>query len=200
MGTKTLNNVLDDFFGNILNQVINTGLQSLLGGLFGGGGGGGGLLGGIFGGLFYEGGTVPNYAKGKAPKNISDAMRKEAMQSGRKPQLAVVHENELIIPASRAEKLSSLGLTPEMLLGKVNNYADGGVVGRAARGVPTTSSSSQQTINVEYTKINDVNYVTVDQFQQGIKTAIEQGGSLGEKRVQSKMANSVAFRGSVGMR
>lgn len=199
MGTKSLNNVLDDFFGNILNQVLNAGFQSLLGGLFGGGGGGG-LLGGIFGGLFYDGGVVPNYAKGKPAKNISDAMRREAMQSGRKPQLAVVHENELIIPASRAEKLSSLGLTPEMLLGKVNNYADGGVVGRAARGVPTTPSNQPQTINVEYTKINDVEYVTINQFQQGIKTAIEQGGSLGEKRVQSKMANSVAFRGSVGMR
>jgi len=188
MGTRSLSDVLDNFFNNILSQVLNVGLNSLLGGLLGGG----------FN-LFYAGGIVPNYAKGSIhPSALDKAFHKERLMSGRKPQLAVVHENELIIPAQRVEALQKQGLSPKMLLG---NFANGGIVGnKSISDRASGNSSSSREIKVEMVRINDINYVTEDQLKIAMQEAANQGGELGEKRVQSKLANSVSFRSSVGIR
>jgi murein DD-endopeptidase MepM/ murein hydrolase activator NlpD/muramidase (phage lysozyme) len=197
MGTKSLSEVMDNFFNNLLSQVLNAGINSLLSGMFGGGGG---LLGGIFGGLFSQGGIVPNYAKGKSPLEL--AFAKERRESGLKPYLAVVHENELIIPASRASQLANQGLTSDMLLG---NFANGGVVGDVAKSGMTKSvtentSSQTKNINIEITRINEVNYVTEDQLRLAMREATQQGAELGVNKVQSKMQNSISFRNSTRLR
>jgi hypothetical protein len=189
-GTKSLEDVLDGFFDQILTGFLNMGIQSLLGGVFGGGG----LFGGLFG--FAKGGVVPNYALG----GIHQAMQKEAMQSGRKPMLAVVHAGEMLIPADRVEQLERAGITTNALLG---NYAKGGVVGGMPRNgaskVSDQGRNTEQTITVESTVINNVEYITVDQFREGMIQAAKKGANDGAAKVQNKMANSPSWRRSVGI-
>jgi len=163
-----------------LNSVINMGLQSLLGGMLGGGG--------FLGSLFYAGQVPKNYANG----GIHAAMTKERMMSGRKPELAIVHENELIIPAARAEQLAQAGLSPEMLLGR--NYANG----QLPKGI-LTPKSQQSEITVKTQVINNVEYVTLDQLQKGMREAAKRGASEGANTVQMRMQNSSSFRSSVGI-
>ena len=176
----SLSDVFDSLFSNILNSVINMGLQSLLGGMLGGGG--------FLGSLFYAGQVPKNYAKG----GIHAAMTKERMMSGRKPELAIVHENELIIPAARAEQLAKAGLSPEMLLGR--NYANG----QLPKGI-LTPKSQQSEITVKTQVINNVEYVTLDQLQKGMREAAKRGASEGANTVQMRMQNSSSFRSSVGI-
>lgn len=178
-GGNLINNTdwLSGLFGGGSNQ-NSRGITSDLFGLFTGGGG-------LFG--FSRGGVIPNYALG----GLTKAMSKEARESGKKPQLAVVHEGEMMIPAWRTQELASMGLGQHELLG----YADGGIVGNIK--MPTKSD----TMNVHYetTVINNQSYVTSDQFEQGIKQAAKAGAEGGVQKMQFKLANSASFRKSTGI-
>jgi hypothetical protein len=216
------NTILDGFLNNMLSSVFS-GQGGLFGGLFGGGGGnkggGDGLLGGLFGGsgggifdifgdalgggggllggLFYKGGVaMPNYALG----GVHQAMQKEAFESGRKPILAVVHSGELMIPADRVAELEKVGLSTDQLLG---NYASGGVVGglnrSASQTVDESRGSRNMTVSVESTVINNQEYVSIDQFREGMTQAAKAGAEQGFNRVQNKMSNSPSFRRSIGI-
>ena len=184
----SLDDVFDNLFGNILNSVINMGLNSLLGGLFGGIG------------LFYKG-QAPNYAKGSIPSyssggihksTLDKALLKERVMSGRKPQLAVVHENELIIPADRTQQLANLGFSPEALLGKVNNFSNGYA--------PKLAKNNQENIiQVKSEIINEKEYVDMQQLQAAMQQAAKKGAEDGMRKVQVRLQQSTTFRSSVGI-
>jgi TP901 family phage tail tape measure protein len=96
--------------GDGMGSVLST-ISSGLGLFFGGGGGGGGGLNiGIGESLIpamYDGNlnSIPNYAAG-----VDSAFRKERMQSGSKPYLAVLNQDEIVLSKSQSEKFRELGL------------------------------------------------------------------------------------------
>jgi hypothetical protein len=181
----SLGDIFDNLFGNIFNSVLNMGINSLLGGLFSGVG------------LFHKG-QIPNFASGGIhAQSLNRAMATERAMSGRKPQLAVVHENELIIPAGRAEQLARMGLSPEMLLGKINNYASGQLPKGGSGMVDRTGDNSA--IKVKTEVINKKEYVDVQQLQYAMQEAAKQGAEQGSRKVQMQLQNSTSYRSSVGL-
>jgi tape measure domain-containing protein len=186
----SLEDVFDNLFSSILNSVINMGLNSLMSGLLGGGG--------LFSGLFYAGKLPKNYASGGVPihpQSLNNALRRERMMSGRNAQIGIVHENELIIPAHRVESLNAMGLSPEALLGR--NFANGQIPSGVRSGL--TERRDTSTINVKTQVINKVEYVDMEQFQQGLNEAAKRGASQGAKQVQLSLQNSSSYRSSVGL-
>ena len=180
-----LGSIFDNLFDNIFNSVLNLGISSLLGGLFGGVG------------LFNKG-QIPNFAGGGIHyQSLNKAMAAERSLSGRKPQLAVVHENELIIPAHRTEELAKMGLAPEMLLGKINNYASGKLPSRSQ--LIDRTSENDSTIKVKTEVINKKEYVSVDELQLAMREAAKQGAEQGSRKVQMQLQNSTSYRTSVGL-
>ncbi|BAY20821.1 hypothetical protein NIES2100_05650 [Calothrix sp. NIES-2100] len=183
----SLSDVFDNFFSSILSGFLNTGLNS--------------LFGGIFGGLFYDGGIVkdkneteiPNYSNGGVHK-IQKAFNKEFSESGKKPMLAVVHQGELMIPADRVKELEKAGLTPDKLLG---NFAFGGIAGNV--NTTSVSESGNKTVHVQTTVINNQEYVTLDQFKQGLNDVHNQSVKKSILAVQNKMQTSNSYRRSVGI-
>jgi hypothetical protein len=75
----------------------------------------------------------------------------------------------------------------------------------AADGMAATEGAAPAPVNgaidVRYTveRINSVDYVTADQFQQGMQLAATQGAKQGEQSVLRKMQQSPSVRRRVGM-
>jgi tape measure domain-containing protein len=135
-------------------------------------------------GAFWSGGFAPvkKFAAG-------------GMVSG--PTLGLVGEggeSEYIIPASKMQ-------------GAMERYAAGArgaavIPGRGASGGSGgVSNAAGASIDVRYTveRINSVDYVTADQFQQGMRQATVQGAELGERRALSRLQNSPSARRRVGV-
>ena len=218
--------VMDNLFDTILTGVINSGLNSLIGGLTqglfapqhkqsSGGSGlfgflgnifGGGGIGSLLGGLFSAGGMIPNYANGGLMEAIATSAIRERQQSGKQPRLIMGHVGELLINADRVKELKNLGVTTQLLLGKAN-YADGGMVDSESfpsreygRGIGTANGRKNElTIHYQSKQIAGENYVTEDQFQQGLRKAAEEGGKRGAQIVTNKLGNSPGYRRSVGL-
>lgn len=180
-GTTSLNDVLNNFFDTLLTGLLQNGLNALFGSLFGGSG---------FK-LFYDGGLIPSYADG----GLHHALNRERMKSGRNPQLAIVHENELIIPAKRVEKLTKMGLSPSILLG---SYADGGVVGGISPSSMIFSANKEINIKYQIERINERNYVDEETFRIGLKQAAEAGANKGFSKMEQKINKSSSFRRNAG--
>jgi hypothetical protein len=103
-------------------------------------------------------------------------------------------EPEYIIPAS---KMSAA----------MKRYG-GGARGSAV--IPTSGDTSEAggnaapvngAIDVRYTveRINSVDYVTADQFQQGMQQAATQGAQRGEQQALRRLQNSASTRRRLGV-
>jgi len=64
-----------------------------------------------------------------------------------------------------------------------------------------TATSAMEPIDVRYSveRINNVDYVTADQFRAGMAQAAQQGAIQGERRAMRSLKNSAATRRSVGV-
>ncbi|NWF61773.1 MAG: hypothetical protein HXY43_21570 [Fischerella sp.] len=156
-GSKSASEAFQDLIGNIANQLAQLAVNKLISGLFGGGlfgGGGGGGNGGGLGLLgFYQGGIVPNYAKGGSVRAIANALQRERAASGRNPVLAALTPGEMVLTVGQAKRFQ------ELRLDKVLNFANGGVVGTTSTGRnPLTPAGRQRaegeggmTINIPVT-------------------------------------------------
>ena len=112
------------------------------------------------------------------------------------PTRAVVGEagNEYVIPASK-------------MRGAMNRYAAGArgsaviPAGDGGDGGTATMVAAPGAIDVRYTveRINSVDYVTADQFQQGMQQAAQQGAAQGEQRTLRRLQMSTSTRKRLGM-
>jgi hypothetical protein len=112
------------------------------------------------------------------------------------PTRAVVGEGgepEYVIPASK-------------MRGAMSRYAAGArgasvIPGSGASGGGPMSGGGGGAIDVRYTveRINNVDYVTADQFQRGMAQAAQQGAAQGEQRAMRSLKTSAATRRSVGI-
>lgn len=113
---------------------------------------------------------------------------------------------EAIMPLQRGAD-GKLGVSAK-LDGAMTRYGRpqrGMAAGAAAVGGGTSEASaitSQEPIDVRYSveRINNVDYVTADQFQAGMQQAAAQGAQRGEQRALRSLQQSTAVRSRVGMR
>jgi hypothetical protein len=114
------------------------------------------------------------------------------------PTLGLIGEGgepEYIIPASK-------------MRGAMGRYASGSrgasvLPNSGEQGGPDTGSTAATTqpIDVRYSieRINNVDYVTNDQFQRGLAQAAQQGAVQGERRALRTLSNSPANRRRIGL-
>ena len=113
------------------------------------------------------------------------------------PTRAVVGEGgepEYIIPASKmsaAMKRYGGGARGSSVIPTSGDTSEAG-------GAPTAMGGA---IDVRYTveRINSVDYVTADQFQQGMQQAAMQGAQQGEQRTLRRLQNAPSVRRRVGI-
>jgi lambda family phage tail tape measure protein len=181
------------------------------GGGFGGGGNAATALGSnpnvaayaplAMGGAFAQNGIVP-YAKG----GVVNRPTMFKFANGGTMQNGVMGEAgpEAIMPLKRGAD-GKLGVTAN-LDGAMSRYRrPPGTMAAAADGVTAadggTPAAVGGAIDVRYTveRINSVDYVTADQFQQGMQQAAMQGAQRGEQMVLRKLQQSPSTRRRVGV-
>jgi tape measure domain-containing protein len=81
--------------------------------------------------------------------------------------------------------------------GAAGGSAGGGATSEAAAG----GTATMEPIDVRYSveRINNVEYVTADQFRAGMAQAAQQGAIQGERRAMRTLTNSAAARGRLGI-
>lgn len=118
-----------------------------------------------------------------------------------KPYVVGERGPELFVPGRSGSVTNN-----EQLSSAMNRYR------RAPSGGGAAGSDSMQTaaggaavadkpIDVRYTveRINNVDYVTADQFQAGMRQATQQGAAQGESRALAKLRNSPGTRRRIGL-
>lgn len=222
-GTTTIGDAFAQMFKNIGKAFIDMATQmiakmlvmyvfnTLLGGLLGGSGGGsfqsksntygsnafGGSFKGTGASTFGPGAiSVPGYASGGYLLGGFQAFAEGGMVS--QPTFGVVGEGgepEYVIPQSK-------------MLSAMKRYANGqrgpAVLesGADTTGAMGGAAATYQPIDVRYNveKINNIEYVTAEQFQAGMRQAAAQGAQRGEQRALRSLQQSTAVRSRVGMR
>lgn len=176
----------------IAQMVIMFAFKQLLG-IFGGGGGGGMFTGqgpvtmpaaGVGGGASMFGAGAPSFfADGGLVTSPTMGMIGEGGQP------------EYIIPASKMRTA----------MGRYAAGARGAAVipgnDKAQTGETGGGIATMEPIDVRYSieRINNVDYVTADQFQRGMAQAAQQGAVQGERRAMRSLKNSAATRRGVGI-
>lgn len=103
-------------------------------------------------------------------------------------------EPEYVIPASKMRtamgRYSAGARGSSVVSGTGKNSSENGV-----------STATMEPIDVRYSieRINNVDYVTADQFQRGMAHAAQQGAIQGERRAMRSLKNSAATRRGVGI-
>ena len=103
-------------------------------------------------------------------------------------------EPEYVIPASKMRtamgRYSAGARGSSVVSGTGKNSSENGV-----------STATMEPIDVRYSieRINNVDYVTADQFQRGMAQAAQQGAIQGERRAMRSLKNSAATRRGVGI-
>jgi tape measure domain-containing protein len=153
------------------------------------------------GNAFAQNGIVP-YAKG----GVVNRPTMFKFANGGAMQNGVMGEAgpEAIMPLKRGAD-GKLGVTARMD-GAMSRYRrPPGTMAAAADGMAATEGAAPAAVNgaidVRYTveRINSVDYVTADQFQQGMQQAAMQGAQRGEQMVLRKLQQSPSTRRRVGV-
>ena len=220
-GTGSVKEAFSDMFANIGKAFIDMATQmiakalvmkalGILTSAFGGGGGGGGgsmagmfnLSGGQFG-AFAEGGYVtgPTSAvigEGGEPEYvIPESKMRESMAryiSGSRGESVIPSEGESGSTSQAGRMSGAVAMTSQYQKGAAGSSSQESGMAAAAMSVSTP-------IDVRYTveRINEVDYVTADQFQRGMARAAEQGAARGEQQTLRKLRMSNSTRRRVGV-
>ncbi len=196
-GTVPVQQALSNFFGQIASSFLDNAaqiiaaqlqifvLQTLLG--FAGGAaksGGGGGLGNLISGFrqYNFEGFSASFAEGGFVTGPTNAIIGEG------------GEAEYVIPASKMN--AAMARYSKGVRGDAVIAGEGGSAQAAA-----VSAGPMEPIDVRYSveRINNVDYVTTDQFQRGLAQAAQQGAVQGERRALRTLSNSPANRRRIGL-
>jgi hypothetical protein len=214
-GTENLGEALKglgaDLLATIGKMLIMSSLAQLFGGVLGGGAGNPqgifSMLGRAFGygaknGAYFDG-NMAYFAKG----GIVSSPTLFQFADGGIAQTGLMGEAgpEAIMPLERgpdgklgvSAKLGSAMGRYRRSPGAAGGPAGGGATAEAAGGGTTTMEPIDVRYSVE--RINNVDYVTADQFQAGMAQAAQQGAIQGERRAMRSLKNSAATRRGVGI-
>ena len=204
-GTKSAEQVFVEFLSSIADALIDTakqmiaqyiaiGIARMFAGIGGGGGGGDFAASGPLAAVGNVGPAMNFNPVGANPVGAF-AFAEGGFVTG--PTRAVVGEGgepEYIIPASKmsaAMKRYGGGARGSSVIPTSGDTSEAG-------GAPTAMGGA---IDVRYTveRINSVDYVTADQFQQGMRQAAQQGAQQGEQRTLRRLQNAPSVRRRVGI-
>ena len=144
----------------------------------------------------FAGMTVPNNALGEAMTFQMMSFAEGGFVTG--PTNAVIGEGgepEYVIPASKmsaAMARYSAGARGNSVI------PDNGDTGAVSTGGPAATSA---VIDVRYTveRINNIDYVTAEQFQQGMQRAAAEGAARGEQQTLRRLQYSASTRRKLGV-
>ena len=170
-------------------MIIYGTIMKALGVSMGGGGGASAVPGSAYGNMdvagpgFFQGGMVPGYAEGGY---VSGPTRALIGEGG---------EPEYVIPESKMRESMarySRGARDGSVIPENGGSGTSGENGGTAVAAP---------IDVRYTveRINNVDYVTADQFQAGMRQAANQGAKQGEQQTLKRLQMSGSTRKRLGM-
>lgn len=118
-----------------------------------------------------------------------------------KPYVVGERGPELFVPGRSGSVTNN-----EQLSSAMNRYrrapSDGGAAGsNSMQTAAGNAAVADKPIDVRYTveRINNVDYVTADQFQAGMRQATQQGAAQGESRALAKLRNSPGTRRRIGL-
>lgn len=185
-----LQNLGAQLLGTIGNMLIMYGIAQALGAAGGGAGNPQGIFSFLAKGFGFTGAADGGYWPGGFQAFADGGMVT-------RPTMGLVGEGgeaEYIIPASK-------------MRGAMNRYAAGArgsaviPAGDGGDGGTATMVAAPGAIDVRYTveRINSVDYVTADQFQQGMQQAAQQGAAQGEQRTLRRLQMSTSTRKRLGM-
>jgi tape measure domain-containing protein len=201
-GTKSAQQAIADFFGAVGKALIDYAAQALatyialgIARAFAGLSGGGGLDGSAYGASAFGSGSSTFTSKGFASAVKLVPFAEGGYVTG--PTAAMIGEagqSEYVIPASKMQTAMS-------------RYSRGARGQAVVSGNGTNTESAGGTavatapIDVRYSveRINQVDYVTADQFQAGMRQAAAQGAKQGEQRALSTLRQNTNVRRSVGI-
>jgi tape measure domain-containing protein len=189
-GTGSVKEAFSDMFAGIGKAFIDMATQmiakalimkaiGILTSAFGGGGGGGGSMAGMFD---LSGGQFGAFAEGGYVTGPTNAVIGEG------------GEPEYVIPESKMRE--SMGRYSRGSRGSSVIPAEGGGAAGTEGGTAVAAP-----IDVRYTveRINSVDYVTADQFQNGMKRAALEGAQRGQQLTLSRLQQSPSTRRRIGM-
>jgi murein DD-endopeptidase MepM/ murein hydrolase activator NlpD len=216
-GFRNLGSILDGILNKIADAAIGAGIEALLGGT--GGAKGTNKSGDFFSTLisgaakifgFKTGGYVQNYAEGggvsslggyKSAASLGMAVQAAMAIEGSKAVPIVVSEGELILTAQQAkqyEEAAKIGTGR----GLISNFATGGYAGSAAFSSPApsinTGGGSGETRGITIDRINQVDYITVEQFQQIMQVQLPLAARAGAEITNRNLQNT-AYRSQYGI-
>jgi tape measure domain-containing protein len=204
-GTKTLGEALKEIASGILKDIgqtllrfaVNMGMRAAFPGAF------------AAKGAYFSGGQADfaqNSIKPFATGGIVTRPTFFKYANGGTMQNGLMGEAgpEAIMPLKRGAD-GKLGVTAK-LDGAMGRYrrSPGSAGGPAGGGVETESgaaTATMQPIDVRYSveRINQVDYVTADQFQAGMRQAAAQGAKQGEQRALNSLRQNTTTRRKVGI-
>jgi tape measure domain-containing protein len=199
-GTKSAEQVFVEFLSSIADALINTakqmiaqyiaiGIAKMFAGLSGGGGGNfapsGPLaaVGDIGTGFNFDAGAmITPFAEGGFVTGPTNAVIGEG------------GESEYVIPASKMNAAMSRygrGARGEGVIAGNGTTSEGGA----------PAAAGPVAIDVRYSveRINNVEYVTASQFQEGMRQAAQQGAAQGEQRTLRRLQQSPSTRKRIGV-
>ena len=186
---KSIADVLFKQAAQMISTYIAIGIARAFAGLGGGEGGGGAVPSGAYGDMsvagpsFFQGGMIPGFAEGGYVSKPTQAMVGEG------------GEPEYIIPQSKMRE-------------SIARYSRGARGSAVIPGSGDTGASGEgggtavvAPIDVRYSveRINNVDYVTAEEFQAGMKQAAAQGAQRGQQLTLSRLQQSPATRRRIGL-
>ena len=192
-GAKSAQQAISDFFGKIGEALIDYATQAIAQYI---------AIGAarLFAGIGGLGTDTTGLSFGGSPLSSGNLFPTGAFAEGGfviGPTRALIGEGgepEYVIPQSKmsaAMSRYSRGARGESVIPGNGTSAEGGGV----------ATATMEPIDVRYSveRINNVDYVTADQFQQGMAQAAQQGAIQGERRAMRSLKNSSATRRGVGI-
>ena len=137
----------------------------------------------VAGPSFFQGGMIPGYADGGYVSGPTNALIGEG------------GEPEYVIPESKMRESMarySRGARGGSVIPESGASGTSGEGGGAAVAAPIDVRFSVE-------RINEVDYVTAEQFQAGMQQAAQQGAAEGERRAMGSLRNSAAVRRRIGV-
>ena len=159
---------------------------------------GGGSFGAFAEGGYVTGPTSAVVGEGGEPEYvIPESKMRESMA-----RYASGSRGESVIPSEGGSGSASQAGRMSGAVAMASQYQRGAAGSSSQESSMAAAAASVSTpIDVRYTveRINEVDYVTADQFQQGMKQAAEQGATRGEQQTLRKLQMSNSTRRRVGV-
>jgi hypothetical protein len=187
---KGIFDAFKDAFNQMKNQIlgraIDLGVEAIFKGKGTGKDTGGGLLGSIIGSVVGGGAKASPFGFLSGILGFADGGKIPGVDRGKDSLLAMMRPEEFVVTPSGVESIGQSFLesanSGNLMSYQQREYSSGEPVERGGN------------ISIQYEKIGDRDYVTREQFEEGVRYAAQQGAQGGAKITSNWMRNSPSER------